>query len=81
MSGLFPAGSEEGEEERTGGGKQKGRDASVGAVYPGGVIQGSFLLSSVAVWQKARPSCVNDSNSSLVNWNRRDRRARRSVSS
>lgn len=36
MSGLFPAGSEEGEEEITAGGKQKGRDASTGAVYAGG---------------------------------------------
>lgn len=46
MSGLFPAGSDEGEEERMGGGKQKGRDASAGAVYAGGVIQGSILPSS-----------------------------------
>lgn len=31
---------------KNGGGKQKGRDASVGVVYAGEVIQGSFLPSS-----------------------------------
>lgn len=66
MSGLFPAGSKEGEEERPGGGKPKGRDASTGAVYAGvGVIRGSLLLS-LSGCDRKRVLPLNDWNSVLL---------------
>lgn len=70
MSGLVPAGSGEGEEERSGAGegKQKGRDASVGAVCcREGSSKGRSSRLRQAVGQKACPSSPNQSDSSAVN--------------
>lgn len=58
MSGLFPAGSDEGEEERTGagggGGERKGRDASVGAVCAGRGHPRVVPPASIRLWDRKR---------------------------
>lgn len=56
MSGLFPAGSEEGEEERTGEENRRGGMPARARFIPGGSSKGRSSRLHQAVRQKACPS-------------------------